>query len=291
METPENRAAFQSASSLADACRDRQILEGRAVICDSSHNLVVDCGCMRGLIPREEGAIGMNDGSVRDIAVISRVNRPVCFLVTGFQKNEDGKTIALLSRRAAQELCMKEYVSTLVPGDIVNARITHLETFGAFADIGCGIVSLLPIDMISVSRIDHPRERFSVGMDITAVIKAIDNGRISLTHKELLGTWQENAKNFSVGETVVGVVRSVKDYGVFIELSPNLSGLAEYREDLRPGDRVSVYIKAIVPERQKVKLIVIRTLPQDVPLPPIHYYKTSGSIQGWHYADRSPAYC
>ena len=103
METPENRAAFQSASSLADACRDRQILEGRAVICDSSHNLVVDCGCMRGLIPREEGAIGMNDGSVRDIAVISRVNRPVCFLVTGFQKNEDGKTIALLSRRAAQE--------------------------------------------------------------------------------------------------------------------------------------------------------------------------------------------
>ena len=65
METPENRAAFQSASSLADACRDRQILEGRAVICDSSHNLVVDCGCMRGLIPREEGAIGMNDGSGR----------------------------------------------------------------------------------------------------------------------------------------------------------------------------------------------------------------------------------
>lgn len=88
METPENRAAFQSASSLADACRDRQILEGRAVICDSNHNLVVDCGCMRGLIPREEGAIGMNDGSVRDIAVISRVNRPVCFLVTGFQKTK-----------------------------------------------------------------------------------------------------------------------------------------------------------------------------------------------------------
>ena len=115
-------------------------------------------------------------------------------------------------------------------------------------------------------------------------------GRINLTHKELLGTWQENAQNFSVGETVVGVVRSVKDYGVFIELSPNLSGLAEYREDLRPGDRVSVYIKAIVPERQKVKLIVLRTLPQDVPLPPLHYYKTSGSVQGWHYT-RTPACC
>ena len=249
METPENRAAFQSASSLADACRDRQILEGRAVICDSSHNLVVDCGCMRGLIPREEGAIGMNDGSVRDIAVISRVNRPVCFLVTGFQKNEDGKTIALLSRRAAQELCMKEYVSTLVPGDIVNARITHLETFGAFADIGCGIVSLLPIDMISVSRIDHPRERFSVGMDITAVIKAIDNGRISLTHKELLGTWEENAALFSPGETVAGIIRSVESYGAFVELTPNLAGLAEIKEGISPGQQASVYLKSVIPSK------------------------------------------
>ena len=127
---------------------------------------------------------------------------------------------------------MKEYVSTLVPGDIVNARITHLETFGAFADIGCGIVSLLPIDMISVSRIDHPRERFSVGMDITAVIKAIDNGRISLTHKELLGTWEENAALFSPGETVAGIIRSVESYGAFVELTPNLAGLAEIKEGI-----------------------------------------------------------
>ena len=273
METPENRAAFQSASSLADACRDRQILEGRAVICDSSHNLVVDCGCMRGLIPREEGAIGMNDGSVRDIAVISRVNRPVCFLVTGFQKNEDGKTIALLSRRAAQELCMKEYVSTLVPGDIVNARITHLETFGAFADIGCGIVSLLPIDMISVSRIDHPRERFSVGMDITAVIKAIDNGRISLTHKELLGTWEENAALFSPGETVAGIIRSVESYGAFVELTPNLAGLAEIKEGISPGQQASVYIKSIIPSKMKVKLISVDTFQYDYrPCAPDYFY-------------------
>lgn len=273
METPENRAAFQSASSLADACRDRQILEGRAVICDSSHNLVVDCGCMRGLIPREEGAIGMNDGSVRDIAVISRVNRPVCFLVTGFQKNEDGKTIALLSRRAAQELCMKEYVSTLVPGDIVNARITHLETFGAFADIGCGIVSLLPIDMISVSRIDHPRERFSLGMDITAAIKAIDNGRISLTHKELLGTWEENAALFSPGETVAGIIRSVESYGAFVELTPNLAGLAEIKEGISPGQQASVYIKSIIPSKMKVKLIIVDTFQYDYrPCAPDYFY-------------------
>lgn len=270
---PENQAAFQSASTLADACRDRKILEGRAIICDSNHNLIVDCGCMRGLIPREEGAIGLNDGSVRDIAVISRVNRPVCFLVTGFQKNETGKTTAILSRRAAQELCMKEYVSSLVPGDVIDARITHLENFGAFADIGCGIVSLLPIDMISVSRIDHPRERFSVGMDITAIIKTIDNGRISLTHKELLGTWEENAALFSPGETVAGIIRSVESYGAFVELTPNLAGLAEIKEGIFPGQQASVYIKSIIPAKMKVKLIIVDTFQYDYrPCVPDYFY-------------------
>lgn len=288
METPENRAAFQSASSLADACRDRQILEGRAVICDSSHNLVVDCGCMRGLIPREEGAIGMNDGSVRDIAVISRVNRPVCFLVTGFQKNEDGKTIALLSRRAAQELCMKEYVSTLVPGDIVNARITHLETFGAFADIGCGIVSLLPIDAISVSRIDHPRERFTVGMDIRAVIRAKEENRITLSHKELLGTWTQNAERFRTGETVAGIVRSVESYGIFIELTPNLAGLAELRENVRAGQQASVFIKSILPSRMKVKLVIVECFDYDYKPEPPAYFFTGSHMDSFIY---SPPEC
>ena len=115
-------------------------------------------------------------------------------------------------------------------------------------------------------------------------------GRLNLTHRELLGTWSQNAARFSVGETVVGIVRSVKDYGVFIELTPNLSGLAEYRGDLLPGDRVSVYIKAIVPERQKVKLIVIRTLPRDRSVPPLEYFQTEGSVSRWRYdSDPLPA--
>ena len=78
---------------------------------------------------------------------------------------------------------------------------------------------------------------------------------------------------------------------MFIELSPNLSGLAEYREDLMPGDRVSVYIKAILPDRQKVKLIVIRTLPGAQEAPPIQYFLTSGTVSGWRYAGEELAYC
>ena len=52
-----------------------------------------------------------------------------------------------------------------------DAKITHLETFGAFCDIGCGNVALLPIDAISVSRISHPKDRFQVGDNIKAIVK------------------------------------------------------------------------------------------------------------------------
>ncbi|WP_411677699.1 S1 RNA-binding domain-containing protein [Caproicibacter sp.] len=259
IDTPENRAATQSISAVNDACRDGQILEGRALVCDSSHNLLVDLGCMKGMIPREEGALGIREGTTRDIAIISRVNRPVCFLVTGFEKKTDGAITAILSRRAAQEKCMKEHISNLIPGDVIDARITHLENFGAFADIGCGIVALLPIDAISVSRIDHPRERFTVGMDIRAVIKSVESNRITLSHKELLGTWEENVAMFSAGETVAGIVRSVEPYGIFVELSPNLAGLAETKEDVFSGQQASVYIKSILPARMKVKLVIIDT--------------------------------
>ena len=274
IDNVENRNALSSSLALTEAYHEGKILEGRATICDSNHNLIVDLGSMKGIIPREEGAIGIKEGNVRDIAVISRVNRPVCFTITGFKKDDNSQTIAILSRRAAQEICTKEYINSLKPGDVINARVTHLESFGAFVDIGCGIVSFLPIDTISVSRIDHPSERFFVDMDISVIVKSIDDGRVNLSHKELLGTWEENAKLFSIGETVAGIIRSVEDYGIFVELSPNLAGLAESKDGVVPGQQASVYIKNIIPGRMKVKLIIIDTFDYDYrPTPPNYFYK------------------
>ncbi len=284
INTVENLSALQSLSQLSEAYHEGRILEARAIVCDSSHNLIVDLGAIKGIIPREEGAIGIKEGTVRDIAVISRVNRPVCFIITEFRKNESGRTVAILSRRMAQERCMKEYISELVPGDVIDARITHLDSFGAFADIGCGIVSLLPIDAISVSRIEHPRERFSVGMEIKAIVKMIENGRISLSHKELLGTWEENAEKFEVGETVAGIIRSVEDYGAFVELTPNLAGLAEMKENIRPGQQASVYIKNIIPSRMKIKLIIIDTFDYSYSPRQPEYFYTGSHLDSFYYS-------
>ena len=284
-ETKQNRKCMESISSLRECFFSEKILEAKATLCDRDHNLYVDLGAVQGIIPREECAMGISDGSVRDIAIISRVNKPVAFKIIDFMDDETGVRTAILSRRRVQEECAEEYIRTLLPGDIIDARITHNETFGSFCDIGCGISALLPIDSISVSRIPHPDVRFSVNTMIKAVVKNIDEfGRVTLSHKELLGTWNENAEKFKAGQTVGGIVRSIEKYGVFIELSPNLAGLAEYSCDVREGDSASVYIKSINPEKMKIKLSIVDSFPEKAEPKPVKYFYDGDHMDMWQYS-------
>ena len=285
LNTPKNMDCMASPAALTSALENGTILEARATVCDSSHNLIVDLGCMNGVIPREECALGIAQGTTRDIAIISRVGKPVCFTVTKICSDRHGIPYATLSRRAVQQQCMEQYIAALRCGDVIDGRVTHLEPFGAFVDIGCGIPSLMSIDTMSVSRISHPSDRFTVGMDIRALVRQKEpDGRISLSHRELLGTWAENAALFNVGETVTGIVRSVEDYGVFVEIMPNLAGLAERREDVEAGCGVSVYIKSIIPERMKIKLVLVDSFPHDAAPPPPHYFFTGSHMDRFVYS-------
>lgn len=270
---------------LREALETGDILEAPVQRCGVDHALQLDLGGVRGRIPREEAVAPWISGADRDIAVLSRVGKPTCFTVTALGADEKGAPTALLSRRAAQEKAMAHFLDRLEPGTVLTGRVTRLESFGAFVDVGCGVVAMLPIEHISVSRIAHPRDRFQEGQKILTAVRAFDREarRITLTHRELLGTWMENASRFRPGETVRGVVRTVKEYGSFIELAPNLSGLADAKERLAPGDRVSVYIKSIRPERMKIKLQVIEKLPPS-PDDPIHYQVTDGKLERWVYS-------
>jgi small subunit ribosomal protein S1 len=284
INTIKNRKILSNPKALQDAANHQTIVEAMAITCDTEHNITVNLGCMQGVIPRAEGAIGIAEGIVRDIALISRVGKPVSFIITDFSTNREGKQIAILSRRKAQEKCKNEYLSSLLPGDIIPAKVTHLENFGAFCDIGCGCVALLPIDTISVSRIAHPSDRFDCGDDIKTVVKSIVDGKITLSMKELLGTWQENADCFSQGETVSGIVRSVENYGIFVELTPNLAGLAENKSGVTVGQEASVYIKSILPEKMKVKLIIIDSFSANNPKLPIKYFCNEPTLSAWRYS-------
>ncbi len=284
--TQENKRQMLSPAALLDAQVRGMVLEASVLMCDTDHNLIVNLGCMRGIIPRNEGAIGIESGATRDIALISRVGKPVCFVINEIKSDSKGELYAVLSRKKAQMLCKNYIESEYKTGCVVNAVVTHLESFGAFCDIGCGNIALLPIDAISVSRISHPKDRFQVGDNIKAVIKSVaDDGKITLSHKELLGTWEENAREFSAGQTVTGVVRSVEDYGIFVEITPNLAGLAEPRDGVRVGQQASVFIKSILKDKMKIKLIIIDSFESNY-IPKIKYYNTDDVISEWEYSPK-----
>ena len=178
------------------------------------------------------------------------------------------------------------FLSTLQSGDIIEAVVQNPADFGVFCDIGCGFTALMRIDRCCISRLETTASHYFTGQNIYAAVHSIDHAasRIHLTGRELLGTWEENAAQFQVGQTVTGIVRSIKDYGAFVELTPNLSGLAEPNFDLHPGDHISVYIKSILPERLKIKLVALRKLePSSVPEKPLHYFRTAGHISQWQY--------
>ena len=274
--------------ALRKAKLDGTILQATATVCTAEHDLLVDLGCCIGRIPRDETAPGIREGTVREIAVVSRVGKPVSFRVVDIGTGNQ----VLLSRRLAQEEALSHLLKTKRPGDILSAVVSSLASFGAFCDIGCGVSALMGIETISISRISHSRDRFREDQQICAVIHRIDHeeGRIHLSHRELLGTWEENAALFQPGQTVTGIVRSVKDYGAFVELTPNLSGLAEPNFDLRVGDVVSVYIKSILPERLKIKLVALRKLdPATQPPKPLHYFRKAGHLDHWRYGSEQVA--
>jgi len=286
---PEGRlgAGVCTREALERAIREGSVLEGKAVRCTDRHELVVDINGIRGIIPREEAAIGIDTGKTKEIAILSRVGKSVCFKVL----SRTGDSF-ILSRKAAQLEALEHYMNNVQTGEVIRCRVTHLESFGAFVDIGCGVISMIGIENISVSRISHPAERFALRQDVYAVVTGKDpkNGRVSLSHKELRGTWEQCAGLLHPGETVSGVVRGVEDYGIFVELLPNISGLAERKEGVKIGDSVSVYIKSITPEKMKIKLIIIdsedkceRRL-----IRPRDYYITEGVLSMWRY---SPVEC
>ncbi len=285
-KTNHNKQLISNELSLRRAFLNSTILEHKPVLYDVNKNLVFEFGTFKGIMPFEQAAKGIEDGVVKEVSVISRVGKPTCFCIENIIENDKGKIEKLeLSRKVVQQKYFEQVIDNMQPGDVIDGRITHIQTFGCFVDIGCGITALLPTNYISVSRINHPCDRFSVGDEIKCIVKTIDqNGRIVLTHKELLGTFEQNASMFSRGDTVCGIIRSVESYGVFVELTPNLAGLSEPFEGAKPGLLATVYIKSISNQTMKVKLSIVDVFEESITKPDNTYHYLGSNIKRFIYS-------
>ncbi|MBO6233287.1 MAG: 30S ribosomal protein S1 [Clostridia bacterium] len=255
----DNSVSTLDGNNINEIINNQVTLQGIVTNCDENYNLHIDLGKYEGIMPRSEieGINLQSDGLPKTNLCTGKVNRFVQFKV----KDVEDNGTAIISRKAVQTEALNWVKNDLNVGDIVTGIVKRVESYGVFIEIGGGVVGLAHIEDLSVARIKSAFERVRIGQKLEVMIKSIDrkSGKIILSYKELLGTWEENANKFYVGQKAQGIVRETEKNknGIFIELLPNLVGMAEYEEGLEYGQKVDVYIKRIDYERRKVKLLVV----------------------------------
>ncbi len=239
---------------------NKEILQGLVSECDQKFNLHINFeNGLNGTIPREEvEGINLQDNGLPKINLCTgKVNKFVQFKI----KSIDEQNNIILSRKVVQQDALNWVKNDLKVGEKLEGIVKSIKPYGAFIEIGGGVVGLAHIEDLSVARIKSPYERLNIGQRVEVVVKSInrDQGKIILSYKETLGSWEDNVKKFSPGIKVKGKVRETEKNknGIFIELTPNLVGMAEYEEGLEYGQDVEVYIKKIDISRKKVKLVIV----------------------------------
>ncbi len=162
----------------------------------------------------------------------------------------------VVSRRAlleADEKKISDAVRTgLKKGAEIEGTITRLQPFGAFVALGGGVEGLIHVSEMSFQRLKHPSEVLQEGQQVKVAVIELKNlgnkkkERISLSLKALEeDPWDEVVKQFKPGTVVEGKVDALEEFGIFVELAPNVRGMAHISElsDKRvnhPKDVVSV---------------------------------------------------
>jgi len=132
-----------------------------------------------------------------------------------------------------KEKSKKETISALEKGATIKGVVKNITDFGAFIDIGGGVIGLLHITDMSWGRISHPSEVVSIGQETDIVILDFDKDsmKISLGLKQKTpNPWETVDKKYPVGTKLQGKVVNLMPYGAFVELEKGVEGLVHISE-------------------------------------------------------------
>ncbi len=156
------------------------------------------------------------------------------------------------------------------PGTHVRGKITNLLPYGAFMEIEPGIEGLIHVSEMSwVKNVADPSEVVQRGQELEAVVLSIQKqeGKISLGIKQLEhNPWDDIEKKYPVGMNVKAEIKSLTNYGAFVELEPGVEGLIHISdlswikkvshpsEVLKKGDLVESVVLSVDKENKKITL-------------------------------------
>ncbi len=208
-------------------------------------------------------------GIRRDEQQSDYIGRSLTFRIAEY--GEDGRNIVLSRRQILDEekQAKKEALKgTLKEGMKVSGRVTSIQKFGAFVDIG-GLEGLMPVSEIAWTRTEKVGDILSLGQTVEVIIKKLDweNNKFSFSLKDTLpDPWERVAEAYPVGSFQNGIVSRLAPFGAFVTLKEGVDGLIHIskmgtgrrinhpREVLKEGQAVEVQIEAVDRESKKLSL-------------------------------------
>jgi small subunit ribosomal protein S1 len=156
------------------------------------------------------------------------------------------------------------------PGTRVKGKIVKLLPYGAFIEIEPGIEGLIHVSEMSwVKNVTDPSEVVNKGDEVEAIVLAVqkEEGKISLGIKQTEhNPWDEAERKYPLGSSVKAEVKSLTNYGAFVELEPGIEGLIHISdmswikkvshpsELFKKGDKVEAIILSVDKESKKITL-------------------------------------
>ena len=172
----------------------------------------------------------------------------------------------IVSEKAVGEEELRGKISKLQLGAIVEGEVSGIVDFGIFLKFGSGLEGLVHISELAWNRIEHPKDLYKVGQQVTAQIISVDRDRISLSIKRLQpDPWLESIKKYQVGQTVTGKVTKLMLFGAFVEQETEIYGLVhsvelsseegkEHSDIVKVGDTKEFKIISIEPQEHRLGL-------------------------------------
>lgn len=136
----------------------------------------------------------------------------------------------ILSEKAIWEDEQKNVLAKFKIGDLVEGDVTAVTDFGAFVKFD-SLEGLVHISEIAWQRIDHPRDLVKIGDHVKAEIIGIQGSKIFLSMKKLVhDPWKNVSEKYAINSIVEGKILKANPFGFFVELDPDIHGLAHVSE-------------------------------------------------------------
>ena len=189
---------------LEEIKKTQQVMEMKVEEIDDSFNMIGYIGdSVKAILPRSEASsIVEDDGLVNTKHIVNKAGKKVEACIKEIITETDGQIVVVMSKKILELKVRKWMYMHLKPGMRMRGIVRSLTDYAAFVDVGGGVTGMLKLQDITDVNVNHTSDVLKLGQRIHVIVKKYDRdtGKIELSYKENLGTFESNVKKFKEGD-------------------------------------------------------------------------------------------